>query len=90
MTRLAARLTMMFTDLPFLDRFAAAAEAGFEAVEFVSPYAEPSEAVADAARRHGLFVVLFNMPPGDWARASAASRPIPRALTSSRRASISR
>lgn len=67
MTRLAANLTMMFTDLPFLDRFAAAAEAGFEAVEFVSPYAEPSEAVADAARRHGLFVVLFNMPPGDWA-----------------------
>ena len=46
MTRLAANLTMMFTDLPFLDRFAAAAGAGFAAVEFVSPYAEAPEAVA--------------------------------------------
>ncbi len=67
MTRLAANLTMMFTELPFLDRFAAAAEAGFEAVEFVSPYAEPPEAVAEAAARHGLAVALFNMPAGDWA-----------------------
>lgn len=67
MTRLAANLTMMFTELSFLDRFAAAAEAGFEAVEFVSPYAESPEAVADAARRHDLTVALFNLPPGDWA-----------------------
>jgi hydroxypyruvate isomerase len=58
---------MLFTELPFLDRFAAAAEAGFEAVEFVSPYADPPEAVAEAARRHGLTVALFNLPPGDWA-----------------------
>ncbi len=67
MTRLAANLTMMFTELPFLDRFAAAAEAGFAAVEFVSPYAEPPAAVAEAARRHDLAVALFNLPPGDWA-----------------------
>lgn len=67
MTRLAANLTMMFTELPFLDRFAAAADAGFAAVEFVSPYAEPVAAVADAAQRHGLTVALFNLPPGDWA-----------------------
>jgi len=67
MTRLAANLTMMFTDMPFLDRFAAAAGAGFAAVEFVSPYAEAPEAVAEAARRHDLTVALFNLPPGDWA-----------------------
>ena len=67
MTRLAANLTMLFTDRPFLDRFAAAAEAGFEAVEFVAPYAEPADVVAAAARRHGLTVALFNLPPGDWA-----------------------
>jgi hydroxypyruvate isomerase len=67
MTRLAANLTMLFTDLPFLDRFAAAAQAGFKAIECVSPYCEPAEAVAGAARRHGLTVALFNLPPGDWA-----------------------
>lgn len=67
MTRLAANLTMLFNELPFLDRFAAAAGAGFEAVEFVSPYAEPVSAVADAAHRSGLTVALFNLPAGDWA-----------------------
>lgn len=66
MTRLAANLTMLFTELPFLDRFAAAAAAGFKAVEFVSPYAETPTAIADAARSNDLQVVLFNFPPGDW------------------------
>jgi hydroxypyruvate isomerase len=66
MTRLAANLTMLFTELPFLDRFAAAAAAGFTAVEFVSPYGEPADAVADAALRNGLTVALFNLPAGDW------------------------
>jgi hydroxypyruvate isomerase len=67
MTRLAAHLTMLFNDLPFHDRFAAAADAGFTAVECVSPYGESAEAVAEEARRHGLTVALFNLPPGDWA-----------------------
>jgi hydroxypyruvate isomerase len=66
MPRFAANLTMMFTEHAFLDRFAAAAEAGFEIVEFQFPYDHPAEAVADAARASGLGVALLNLPPGDW------------------------
>ena len=66
MPRFAANLTMMFTELPFLDRFDAAARAGFEAVEFLFPYDHPAEAVAERLRRRGLASALFNLPPGDW------------------------
>jgi hydroxypyruvate isomerase len=67
MPKFAANLSMMFTELPFIDRFAAAAAAGFEAVEFLSPYEYPPEAVERAARSASLVVSLFNLPPGDWA-----------------------
>ncbi|GJD50169.1 2-oxo-tetronate isomerase [Methylobacterium crusticola] len=67
MPRFAANLTLMFTELPFLDRFAAAAEAGFSAVEFLFPYEHPPEAIGERLRRHGLTQALFNLPPGDWA-----------------------
>jgi len=67
MPRFAANLTLMFTEVPFLDRFAQAAEAGFEAVEFLFPYDHPPEAVAERLRAHGLTQALFNLPPGDWA-----------------------
>ncbi|MDJ0993585.1 MAG: TIM barrel protein [Dinoroseobacter sp.] len=66
MIRLAANLTMLFTEHPFLDRFAAAAEAGFTAVEFLFPYDHSPEAVARAKQSAGLEQVLFNLPPGDW------------------------
>ena len=66
MPRFAANLTMMFNEVPFADRFDAAARAGFESVEFLFPYALPPEAVAERVRRNGLTVALFNMPPGDW------------------------
>ena len=66
MPRFAANLTMMFTEHPFLDRFAAAADAGFEAVEFLFPYEATPEEVGERVRRNGLIVALFNMPPGDW------------------------
>jgi hydroxypyruvate isomerase len=66
MPRFAANLTMMFTDLPFLDRFAAASEAGFAAVEFLFPYEFPADVVAAKVRAADLEVALFNMPPGDW------------------------
>jgi hydroxypyruvate isomerase len=66
MVTLAANLSMLFTDLPFLDRFTAAAEAGFEAVEFLFPYAETREDVAAALERNKLKVALFNFPAGDW------------------------
>jgi hydroxypyruvate isomerase len=68
MPRFAANLTMLFNEVPFLDRFAAAARAGFRAVEFVSPYEHPAEEVARAARDAGVEVVLFNLPAGDWGR----------------------
>lgn len=66
MPRFAANLTMMFTERPFLERFGAAADAGFDAVEFLFPYDHPPEAVARQLERHGLTLALFNLPPGDW------------------------
>lgn len=67
MPRFAANLTMMFNEVPFLDRFARAAAAGFEAVEFLFPYESPPEAVAEQLRVNNLTPALFNLPPGDWA-----------------------
>src|SRR5690349_7268918 len=66
MPRFAANLSMMFNELPFLDRFAEAAECGFEAVEFLFPYDFEPEQIADKLEDAGLSQVLFNMPPGNW------------------------
>lgn len=66
MPRFAANLTMMFNEHPFLERFGAAAQSGFEAVEFLFPYAFPPEAIAEALERNALRPALFNLPPGDW------------------------
>lgn len=66
MPRFAANLSMMFTEHPFLERFDAAAAAGFEAVEFLFPYAYPATEVRGALDRNGLNLALFNAPPGDW------------------------
>ncbi len=66
MPRFAANLTMMFTERPFMDRFAAAREAGFEAVEFLFPYAFEAERIADALEANELELVLHNLPAGDW------------------------
>ena len=65
---------MLFTELPFLDRFAAASDAGFRAVEFLSPYEYPAVVVATHAYRAGVEVSLFNLPAGDWAGGSEGSR----------------
>ncbi|GJD32970.1 2-oxo-tetronate isomerase [Methylobacterium adhaesivum] len=67
MPRFAANLTLMFTERPFLERFEAAAEAGFTAVEFLFPYEHPPGAIAERLRTFGLTQALFNLPPGDWA-----------------------
>src|SRR5262245_34836658 len=66
MPRFAANLSMMFTEVPFLDRFDAAAKAGFTAVEFLFPYEHPAEEVGARLKRNGLTQALFNLPPGDW------------------------
>jgi hydroxypyruvate isomerase len=67
MPRFAANLTFLFAEVPFLDRFEAAAGAGFAGVEYLFPYEWPAEAIAERLRRHGLTQVLFNLPAGDWA-----------------------
>ena len=66
MVKLAANLTMMFTEVPFLDRFAKAAEAGFSAVEFLFPYAYPEKTIKDLLDKHDLKLALINAPAGDW------------------------
>ena len=65
MPRFSAHLSMLFPELPFLERFAAAREAGFEAVEYWDPYAYPAEQLAEALDRHGLRQALINLPPGN-------------------------
>jgi len=65
--RFAANLTMMFGEVPFPQRFEAAAKAGFAAVEFLFPYEYAPEELAGWLAGNGLSNVLFNMPPGDWA-----------------------
>lgn len=66
MPRFAANLTMLFTEVPFLDRFERAARAGFRFVEVQFPYAfEPAEIAARLAA-NGLSLVLHNLPAGDW------------------------
>lgn len=67
MPRFAANLTMMFNEHAFLDRFAAAADAGFEAVEFLFPYEHSADEIRRRANEAGTQIVLFNMPPGNWA-----------------------
>lgn len=77
MPRFAANLSMMFTEWPFLDRFAAAAEAGFGAVEFLFPYDHPAEAIAERLKAAGLVQALFNGPPGDWAKGERGLAALP-------------
>ncbi|MDY0873767.1 2-oxo-tetronate isomerase [Dongia rigui] len=67
MPRLAANLSMMFHEWPFLERFKAAKEAGFTAVEYLFPYEHPAEAMGAALQDNDLTQALFNLPPGDWA-----------------------
>ena len=67
MPKFAANLTMLFTEHDFLDRFAAARQAGFTAVEYLFPYDYPRQELADRLRAHHLKQVLHNLPAGDWA-----------------------
>jgi 2-dehydrotetronate isomerase len=66
MPRFAANLSMMFNEVPFLERFEAAAKAGFTAVEFLFPYDHPAEVVGERLHKNGLTQALFNLPPGNW------------------------
>ncbi len=73
MPRFAANLSLMYTEVPFLDRFAAAAQDGFKAVEFLFPYAWAPQVLAQQLAAHGLQQVLLNAPPGGADRAAMAT-----------------
>lgn len=67
MPKFAANLSLLFNELPFLDRFEAAAAAGFEAVEFLFPYEFDADDIRARLKANGLRQVLFNLPAGNWA-----------------------
>ena len=71
--RFAANLSLLYPDVPFLDRFAAASADGFAGVEFLYPYAYPAGHIAQLLRQHGLQQVLFNAPPGGVSREDMAT-----------------
>ncbi len=66
MPKFAANLTMLFNEVPFLDRFERAAKAGFGAVEFLFPYAFAVDEIKSRLDANGLRLVLHNLPAGDW------------------------
>ena len=72
MPQFAANLSLMYTELPFLERFGAAARDGFAGVEYLFPYAHEPALLAAQLRTHGLRQVLFNAPPGGLARGAMA------------------
>jgi hydroxypyruvate isomerase len=64
--KFAANLSFLYPELPFLDRFAAAAADGFKAVEYAVPYVAAPEELAARLKANGLVQALFNLPAGDW------------------------
>ena len=68
MPKFAANLSWLYQELPFLDRFEAATRSGFKAVEFLFPYQFSPVEISNRLRANGLTAVLFNLPPGDFAK----------------------
>ena len=77
MPRFAANLSMMFNEVPFLDRFDAAAKAGFSAVEFLFPYEHSPDEVGEWLHSNGLTQALFNLFPGDWSKGERGFAALP-------------
>jgi len=77
MLSFAANLSWMFQEYPFLDRFAAAADAGFTLVEYLFPYEHDPDAIAQRLARHNLSLALFNAPPGDLTKGERGLACIP-------------
>ncbi len=75
--RFSANLSFLFTELPFLDRFEAAAKAGFTGVEILFPYEWQAREIAARLKANGLKLVLFNIWPGDWVRGERGLAAIP-------------
>ena len=85
MPRYAANLTMTYTEFPFLERFAAAAEDGFKGVEYMFPYEAPAAEVGMRLRDAGLTQALFNAPAGDWAAGERGLAVLPERVDDFRR-----
>ena len=77
MPKFAANLSMMFQEVPFLDRFAAARAAGFAGVEFLFPYDFPKKDVAGHLSAAGLTQALFNTVPGNFAKGERGLAALP-------------
>ncbi|SAK67313.1 hydroxypyruvate isomerase [Caballeronia fortuita] len=77
MPKFAANLTMMYPEHAFLDRFAAAARDGFEAVEFLFPYDFEASEIKTRLTDNGLTQALFNAPPGDWSKGERGIASLP-------------
>jgi hydroxypyruvate isomerase len=77
MPKFAANLHYLFSELPFLDRFEAAAAAGFKAVEFQVPYDYPAAELSARLRANGLVMVLFDAPMGNWERGDRGLAAVP-------------
>jgi hydroxypyruvate isomerase len=75
--KFAANLSFIFQEVGFLDRFVAAAQCGFKAVEYLGAYEHPPEVVAAALEKNRLVQALFNMPPGDWAKGERGIAALP-------------
>lgn len=77
MPKFSSNLTFMFNEHGFLDRFDAAAAAGFRAVEYMGPYDHAPDVVAARLAKNGLTQALFNMPPGDLSKGERGMACIP-------------
>lgn len=77
MPRLAANLSLMFNEVPFLERFARARACGFDGVEFLFPYDDPAADIAEALQAQQLTQALFNMPPGDASKGERGMAALP-------------
>ena len=79
MFKFATNLTFMYDDSPFLERIARASASGFRHIEFHNPYpfSEDIDAIADAASRHGVEIIHFNLPGGNWAAGDRGNAPWP-------------
>lgn len=75
--RFAPNLSMLYPDVPFLDRFARAKAAGFNAVEFLFPYEFSTDAIKSQLDQHGLSAILFNINPGDLQKNERGALSIP-------------
>ena len=77
MPRFNANLSWLFQELPFFDRFGAAAKAGFKGIEILFPYDQPSVEIRSALLANGLEMVLLNSPPGNFAAGDRGIAAVP-------------